>query len=208
MVKKKKTEEEEEGVLEEADCVLRTFIVHHGGGRQQMRSHRLQMRTGTPSARSFSKRSNWTELETVCNDYKELHQAVQGKTFGQHKKAKALAFATVTGVDFFDEGSAQQFQTRLHVRTWRARRLLACCGAKQFGHASGTFSWRLGACEDSSELSSCKGSLVPGGACCLFWGLPEGGQRCAEVTELLQCPPRLLRVESVLQTPGLQVLHR
>ena len=51
------------------------------------------------------------------------------------------------------------------------------------------------------ELSSFNGSPVPGDVGCFG--------SCAEVTELHSCVLLcLLRGESVLQTPGLQVLHQ
>ena len=40
-------------------------------------------------------------------------------------------------------------------------------GAKSLGHAGGKFPCRLGACEDSSELSFFSGSLVAGDVRCL-----------------------------------------
>ena len=60
-----------------------------------------------------------SEWETMYYKYKELHQAVQCKTSGENKKAKAvwsLKEAKDKGIDFYDLGSVQKIQTGSQVR--------------------------------------------------------------------------------------------
>ena len=82
---------EEEGMLR---TFIDTAIVGHGG------SHRLWMRTGTPSVRPFSKVSRDQNGKAMYYKCAEVHKAVKCKKPAEKKKAKTLWSL----VDFYDLG--------------------------------------------------------------------------------------------------------